>query len=281
MIERRIRSRGYECDGTRTVSLPVFLSYLESLRWEWIQTDELGLVPLLHTGHFFVVQKQIVEIVRRVGMSVDLVLRGSLEHVGRCQARVHHEVVRASDGALVAHAQVTGCWLGPARRLVRLPDSIREACRSDLNGGYLPIDPAHETPLPPLDEEDANEALSFITPPAQRYESLGLGASLPEAPEGPFAEHVLTVKPRDLDIFDHVNASHWLRFADDARILGSRNGDLNPAGGLPTRRVAIHHPREAVAGDELRVRTWPRGDHAFDTLITLNDALVCRATVDV
>jgi hypothetical protein len=84
-------------------------------------------------------------------------------------------------------------------------------------------------------------------------------------PESWLFEHRLTVAPRDLDVFGHVNAATWLHFAHDAR------HDADRAGALPTDvegprwtvRVGLFHAREAVAGETLHVRVWQPAPRAL------------------
>ena len=275
MIERTFRTRGYECDATRTVPLPVVFSYLEHVRWEWIQLPELGLAPLLHQGYFFVVQRQTAEIVRRVGMSTDIQVRGAFKRVGRSQAIVRQVVIRKSDGALLVDAQVVGCWLGPNRKLARIPNETREVGGRD-NVDELVCARAHE-----VEPAVGGVEASLIAPPEIVYQPLGLDLPLPKVIPEDAIESRVVVRPSDLDIFDHVNASNWLRLVDDARVLAARSGHLSPLALNPSRRAAIDHPREACLGDELTIHTWPVDATHFAAMITLQGDIVCRASVTV
>jgi acyl-CoA thioesterase FadM len=181
-FEVSFRSRGYEVDRSGAVALPVLLSYLEHTRWEWMHDDSLGLVDLLAEGHFFVVREQALEVLEPIKMRRDLRITGSLSHVGRSQVQVRHIIRDAETREVVAHARVVGLWLNPARRLCRLPDSMRAAV-------------AEGAELPPV----------ILEPPAF------------EPPEDAALGQVL-VRPSDCDRFDHVNAGAWLRLVDDARI---------------------------------------------------------------
>lgn len=252
-----LTTRGYECDRTRTVPIPVFMSYLEHLRWEVIRRPELGLEPLLDQGCFFVVGRQAVELLVRVGLGVELRLTTRIEKVGRATAEVTHAVHRVADDVLVAHARVMGMWLGPDRRLARLPDSLREVWRqhdalprSELSPPALTGGPASYTP-------------SIVSPPQVVHAMCGLDGLAPPTdgpPPGAWA-YEMTVRPSDIDIFDHVNAASYLRFCDDARLAAAEAGALRPAAGErgqhPAVRVAIAYHREAVRGDALTIATWP------------------------
>lgn len=245
--------------------LPVFLSYLEHVRWEWIQDPKLGLLPLLHQGHFFVVQRQTVEVVQTVGLSVDVVARGVLDHVGRCQARVRHTVRRADDGALLAQAVVWGLWLGPDRRLSRLPDAMRQ---------YWRAEPAVDIDIGELPPMQGGESTSLIQPPKTVYAPLGLEVELPEgAPPDQAVRHVVTVRPSDTDVFEHVNASVWMSMVEDARHQTTAHCG-------PARRVSIDYPQEAIIGEQLTVHGWLE-ETTFHAQIRRDDQLVCRARVDL
>jgi acyl-CoA thioesterase FadM len=252
-----LRTRGYECDRTRTVPIPVFMSYLEHLRWEVIRRPELGLEPLLDQGCFFVVGRQAVELLVRVGLGVELRLTTRIEKVGRATAEVTHAVHRVVDDVLVAHARVMGMWLGPDRRLARLPDSLREVWRQH---DALPR-PALSPPTPAAGASAYTP--SIVSPPEVVHTMCGLDGLAPPPdgpPEGAWA-YQMTVRPSDIDIFDHVNAASYLRFCDDARLAAADAGALGPAEGQrargPAVRVAIAYHREAVRGDALTIATWP------------------------
>ena len=98
-FELPLVTRGYECDNTRTIPIPVLFSYLEQCRWDWIAHPAFGLVELIHAGHFFVVHEQTLALRRRVGMGVAVRVRGVLERAARCVVQVRQDVVRESDGA--------------------------------------------------------------------------------------------------------------------------------------------------------------------------------------
>lgn len=120
-FEEPLVTRGTEIDETATISTYTFLRYFEHKRWLIMQDPALGLLEHLHNSHFFVVRTQVLEMRRRVGMGVPLLMRTHFEHCGRSTARVLHEAVRSDDGAIVARARVTGVWLGGDRRMAKIP----------------------------------------------------------------------------------------------------------------------------------------------------------------
>ncbi|MFO0750122.1 MAG: hypothetical protein U1F43_31290 [Myxococcota bacterium] len=287
-FEHHLTTRGTEIDQTATVGLPSFVRYFEHLRWLTMEDPRLGLVDLIHAGHFFVVRTQVVELLRRVGQSVPLRMTTRFESIGRSTAAVLHECTRTTDGALVARARVTGVWLGPTRKMVRLPDAFREFADGQL--AALPLEPHppeldDHAPLPDpqVVARPDTHATSFTAPHETVFAPLGVRTG-PPAPNDPVIverrfEHVhrLIVPPRDLDVFSHVNAATWLLYCEDARHLGAMAGDLGPTAGgaAPGAPVRCQHPRgwgvragwfyqrEAVLGDALDVGVWSIGPRAL------------------
>jgi len=277
--EHTLRTRGYETDRTATVQIPVYLSHLEHVRWEWLLDEGSGFIPYLNEGHFFVVLRQVFSLRRRIGMGVDCEIVGQIENVGRSTVNLMHRIRRISDGALVGHARVTGAWLGPNRRLARVPDHVRESL-------------ATSSPLPPLEKSTTvgrREAIlsgySTIAPPEQVLPLMDVEVTPPQgdAPENAY-RHRLCVRPSQIDIFNHVNAATWLRFMEDARILGAQEGRLPESAASPSLRVALAYEREAIVGDEIDVRVWqlPEDPLAYGVVITRGEeASLCRGRIDV
>ncbi len=237
-FEIALRTRGYETDASTTIPIAVIFNYLEHLRWEWMHYEPLGLRSSLDAGHFFVVRDQAVEVLSAVGMRTDLRARGIVETVGRSLVHVRHELLHP-NGDPVAVARVSGLWLSPERRLVRVPDKLREYATSQVDA--LAAAPAPPTIAPP--EGDA---------PAHAH------------------CHTITVRPSDLDRFDHVNAATYLRFFEDAALAASSEPRPRPM------RAAIRYEREALAGDALRAKTW-RHEDGYAFLLCRGDDVLCRA----
>lgn len=280
IYEERIVTRGYEADNRRTVPLTQYLSYLEHLRWEWLRDERLGLEPLIHDGHFFVVREQVLELVRRVKMKTPLILQGWLEHVGRGVVKVRHQALRERDGALVVDARVEGVWLGPTRRPARLPDAVRAMVAEGAPArGALRLEEAQ------ADDHQSAET-SFFEPPQPVFEPRGLDVHAPPKAEAPPAgawKRELVVLPTEMDIFDHVNAVTYLRYFEDTRVLGELAGALPEGSGGVARRVAIAYHREALMGDRLVVGAWPSGEGSLSFVLWRQDepAPLCTARIDV
>ena len=257
-FEEGLVTRGTELDPTGTVGMPVFLRYFEHVRWLLMREEVLGLAALVHAGHFFVVRSQTAELRRRIGQGVPLRFQTRLVAVGRSTAEVLHVARKADDGAIVARARVLGVWLGPERRMVRLPDRFREHA--------WPLD-ASETPelasgsAAPAHVEAVRGGLpgSFTEPPEVVLAPLSIAVDPPALPaHTPLFEHRIVVPPRDLDLFSHVNAATWLTYADDARLLATARGLLpHDLGTGYVARTALHYGREAIVYDALRVALGP------------------------
>lgn len=244
-------TRGTEIDTTATVGLPVFLRYFEQLRWRFMSHPDLGLEALIHDGHFFVVRSQTVEVRQRVGQEVRLALRTRLERVGRSTAEVIHEA-HDEAGGLVARARVQGVWLGPDRRMARLPDPLRQIVTHGAPGDDA--GPAADRPAAIASIAGARHR-SFIDPPRVVFEPLSIAVDAPNVdPERVLFTHDVVVPPRDLDVFSHVNAATWLAYADDARAFAADAGAIEPAVARGYNvRTALFYAREASVHERLRV----------------------------
>jgi len=273
--ERHLVTRGTEIDATATVPLPIFVRYFEHLRWLDIQDPRLGLVDLLHESHFFVVRMQVVELRRRVGQGVPLRLATRFLQVGRSTATVRHTAHRETDGALVAHARVMGAWLGPSRRLARLPEAFRAFAQADLEALARGVDDdGHAPHVARVVVPEGGSARSFLAPPEHVFSRLGLDDEPPLIVDRQVTErrfdhaHHLVVPPRDLDVFSHVNAATFLGYCDDARHAARARGvyrdDVRGDGWVV--RAGLFYHREATAGDALEVGLWGLGEGAPDAL---------------
>ncbi len=273
--------RGYDSDVTGTIPLPLVFRYFEHARWQCISDARLGLIDLIHDGHFFVVHKQTVEVLRRIGPWSDLTLFTHFLSAGRSSAAVGHELVRKRDGALIARARVQGAWLGPNRRLARLPQVFRDfaAAQIDELRGGKHIHTHDPTPPP------TGHARSFFAPPEVVHPGLGIDADAPSLEPLPAVfTHEVVVPERDLDMFSHVNAATWVRYINDARRAAARADKLphaQGAGGFNVR-TAIHYRHEAVAGDRLQIALAPLPSGALGAWITRDASpeVLCCAAVD-
>ncbi|MCO4745831.1 MAG: acyl-[acyl-carrier-protein] thioesterase [Proteobacteria bacterium] len=225
----KLSSRGYECDTSGTVSIAHILSYCEHQRWETMREPELGLVEAVHDGHFFVVLEQHIERLCSFGMSVPLRIEMVLDQVGRSSVWVRHALVRESDNRLLAIAKVRGAWLGPNRRLARIPGRLRDVAQ--LQAGV----PFHEHAG---EHGTGGTEGSWFDPPTKSREAQGMLAP-PAVADGPIVEQ-RTVRHRDTDVFGHLNAATWLRFFEDAATPEHHSW-----------RASLKYIREALPGDHL------------------------------
>lgn len=275
-----IVTRGYEADATRRVPLPMFFHYLEHQRWRAICDPEVGLADHVDRGHFFVLHRQRMELLRGVGQDVPLRIYMWAEKVGRSTIDVRHEVRRRTDGVTVARAHVVGLWLGPTRRLTRIPDALRAYIEA-LEPPPAQEDALIEQPHVPVDHERLES--SYIRPPERAYPPSELTSLVvPEEDDAPADAHcfTLTVRWSELDIFDHVNAATYLRFCDDARAAYDREHD-SPAGHLrrPQVGAALHYDRETLEGERIEVLSWKTAPDRLGFVLRSADDQSLRARV--
>ena len=260
--------RGYEVDASRTMPLPVSLSFLEQLRWEWMSDPEWGLDEGIHNGFFFVVRRQILEMVEHPRYSERLLVEGRLERVGRSEVLVQHQL--SVDGRMMGHARVQGVWLGPNRRLARIPDVPRALGRRQAEEI-----PAWVAPVGHAENAVLGDSPSFLDAP--RYVYRGRGLDLEEQDFEVRHRCTVVVRPSDCDVFQHVNASQYLRYCEDARIAAGGPAHAN--------RVLLDYANEALAGDTLLLETGYDGPDAasggvWRTRILRGATLLCSVVTD-
>lgn len=235
------RTRGYEAGPSRAIELAQHMRYFGALRWEVMLADRFHLRPELERGAFFVIHEQRVELVRDVGVGVDLRVELWWAFVGRSSVRIVQRAL--ARGEVVAQGRVTCAWLGPQRRLARLPEAFREEAARVRGGGREVVLRA------PSESEGAAEG--WVDPPARCHGGTGLEAIAPPGAEEAAAlrrkaERVsLVVRPSDVDIFGHVNATHYVPLFDDARRALGGTGRVV--------RAALAYAKETLAGERVDI----------------------------
>jgi acyl-CoA thioesterase FadM len=277
LFSRTITTRGYEPDRHATVPIQRYLNYLEWLRWEFIQDPETGLVEGLAGGHFPVVRSQRFELVQRVGMGRELVLWARVTKVGRSTVTLEHHVVAADDGSLVAHALVEGLWLGPSRRLVRIPDAFRSLAAEHANQGS----PPHEVLSPRSLTGDG--PLIHTNPQPHVFERRGIDLDLEKGSDEVFRMERV-VRPSDIDIFSHVNAATYVDIFEDVLYEAYKAQTvLSAVENRPqaSNRLVIQYDREALLDEVLAIDCWPvgNGGYAFELCRASDREVLCRATL--
>ena len=244
--------RGYECARGAIVGLPQILSLCEHCRWEWILDPDFGLVELLHEGHFFVVHRATLGLVRTFGIGTKLTIRAALRKVGRVQCTVEQDLVR-EDGVLLARAFIDAVWIGPSGRMARVPEHLRGATTD------VPLSSLTDVPLDPGREG------SFLSPPERGFVPALDDTMFRDVPDDA-STSVITVRASDCDVHDHVNNANYLRLLEDAL-------------GRPAREARIEYRGQAVAGDELTVRQWTLDDGRIGYVLVGSEAVVARAVL--
>ena len=255
-----VRTRGYEADPSRAIPLAQFMAYFGMLRWEVLLAPRFGLVDYLRNGHFFVIREQQIELLRRIGIGVDLDIHLWWEFVGRSSVRIQQQAVRRSDSAVVAQGRVTCAWLNPERRLGRIPEPHKSAARAVSGAGRKLVTRLRPHANDTLGTHLGGTNLSYFDPDPVMHPPGGLELPLLDrAPPQSWATG-LRIRPSDVDIFGHVNATHYVNLLDDVRQQARREGaygdDAQWSAGRSTR-VAIRYDREVVANTVVTVATWP------------------------
>lgn len=124
--ETVVEVRSPELDSFGHVNHAVFLNYLEHGRFlaleeagfEWSSLDELG-------HQIFVVRLEI-DYLAEATRGHRLVVRTWAEGLRRTMMIFGQEIVRADDpDTVVVRARVTGVWIGPNGRPMRVPEHVR------------------------------------------------------------------------------------------------------------------------------------------------------------
>ena len=277
LFSRSVETRGYEPDRFATVPVQRFLNYLEWLRWEFIQDPDTGLVEGLREGHFPVVRSQRFELIQRIGMGRKLRLWARVTKVGRSTVTLEHHVVSEDDNTLVAHAVIEGLWLGPSRRLARIPDVFRSVAAhhtEQANPSFIVPEPkqvGHDGPL------------IHTAPPPCIFERKGVDILLEPSTDSAFRCE-RRVRPSDIDIFSHVNAATYVDMFEDALYEAFKSShamfdDCSRPG--PINRLAIHYDRESVLDEQLSIYAWRTNDKGFGLELrrTKDEAVLCRAVL--
>ena len=275
LFSRTITTRGYEPDRYATVPVQRYLNYLEWLRWEFIQEPSTGLLEGLQSGHFPVVRSQRFELVQRVGMGRDLKLWAKVTKVGRSTVTLEHHVIASDDGTLVAHAIVEGLWLGPSRRLVRIPDAFRRLAEQHTS---LDV-PGFSVPEPNRPMDDG--VLIHTRPKPCIFKREGLALNLGKVPTTTFRNERI-IRPSDIDIFSHVNAATYVDMFEDTLYEAFRTRspieDWHHRPG-PVNRLMIQYDRESLLDERVMILCWKDGDDGFSFELrrASDDVVLCRA----
>jgi acyl-CoA thioesterase FadM len=240
----RITSRGYELAASGTLSIATYLRYFEHMRWHTISTSEK--LPLRRFWMLGVVRAQTVEVYKSVGFDVELELTMWLARVGRSSMDFSHDMVRVSDGALVARSTATIVALDSTRK----PAAIGEGARE-----YL------------VTKEVISPERLEGAPPADAW------------------ERTVDLRPSDHDLQQHVNHARYAELVDDTRLLCARvsgygSGDWDGR----VRRFSIAYEQEARLGDTVVARTWRTRarDRCLDFLLTKSSTVVVtRARIEL
>jgi YbgC/YbaW family acyl-CoA thioester hydrolase len=132
VAEIEIAVRSSELDSFGHVNHAVFLNYLEQARFlalqeagfDWSSLDEKG-------WRIFVVRIE-VDYVAEARRGQRLLVRTWADSFRRTMMVFGQEIVRADDPeTVVTRARVTGVWIDPQGRPMRVPEHVREGLSGD------------------------------------------------------------------------------------------------------------------------------------------------------
>ena len=114
----------------------------------------------------------------------------------------------------------------------------------------------------------------LLSPPA-------LDALKPPAPEVPADAHryELTIRPSDLDIFNHVNAATYLELCDNARLSATADGV--GAWDAPLDGAAIHYHQETLVHDRVTLHTREVAPRRLTCVLAVGGEVRCTAMLSL
>lgn len=216
-IERiRLVTRGYEVSSNGRIGPSQLLRYVEHVRWRTIAHSEK--LPARDFMRIGVIRAQKLELLDHLSFDQEIEISMWLSRIGKTSLDFSHDVVRTSDGALMAQSTATVVTLDAERR-------------------RAPISP------------DAHRYL--LSRPSAAIERLD-----GELPQGAWQDPVV-VRPSDEDMQGHVNHARYADFVEDARVLCARAGGYG-AGTFdgPARSLTLSYDEEVRVGDPVRVVTY-------------------------
>lgn len=238
----RILTRGYELASNGTLPVAAYLRYLEHLRWRTISRSEV--IPLRLFWTMGVVRAQVLELHQQISFDVELELSMWVSRVGRTSIELSHDVVRMSDGELVARSTATIVTLDGERR----PAPVKDGARA-----YL------------VDRPCAVAERLDGTPP-----------------EGAWQRPV-DIRPSDQDLQQHVNQARYADFVEDARLYCARAGAYGSGDWEgPVKRFVIAYEAESRVGDAASIVSWPSASRTADFVLRKGSGQIStRARVEL
>jgi acyl-CoA thioesterase FadM len=215
-IERlRVVTRGYEVSARGYIGAAQLLRYFEHIRWRTIAHSTA--LPAREFMRTPVIRAQRIEVFEETGFDVEIELSMWLGRVGKTSLDFSHQMMRVSDGVVLARSTATVVTLDSDRR----PASVDPA--------------AHDY------------VLSRDAPRMERLDG--------DVPEGAW-EQSIVVRPSDEDLQGHVNHARYADYVEDTRLMCARDGGYGPGSfDGPARSLTLSYEGEARTGDPLRART--------------------------
>jgi acyl-CoA thioesterase FadM len=244
ILKLHLTTRGYELGAHGMLPVSAYLRYLEHQRWQTFTKE--GELPVRRFWGVGVVRAQQLEILHPTSFHEDLELTLWVSRVGRTSLDFSHDIIRLSDGAVVARSTATVVALDQQRQ----PKEI---------------DP---------------EAHAYVV------ERPGATLERPTGqPPSTAWEQRVVIRPSDHDLQQHVNHARYADLIDDLRLLAASAGALGvPDGAGALRSMYLQYDREARASDDVLGRIWriPGTERALEAeLRKASGEVITRARVEL
>jgi thioesterase-3 len=123
----RIKVRGYHLDGYGHVNNARYLEFLEEARWALVE-ERAALADLVAQGMGFMIVRVDISFRRPAGFGEVIEVRTAPRRMGRRSATLAQNIVRASDGEIIAQADVTFVTFDlESGRPLEIDERLREA----------------------------------------------------------------------------------------------------------------------------------------------------------
>jgi YbgC/YbaW family acyl-CoA thioester hydrolase len=127
IVEAYLSVRTYECDSYGHVNNAVYLNYLEYGRMAVLEKNGFSLAKLKQMGAIIVVRRIEIDYKAPAYEGDELVIRTCLKDHNKMKGVFFQEILKQSDEALVARADVTWVFTDLQGKLIPVPQFFRDA----------------------------------------------------------------------------------------------------------------------------------------------------------
>ncbi|MEZ4325607.1 MAG: hypothetical protein R3B40_10345 [Polyangiales bacterium] len=241
LFRSRLTSRWHEIDGSRVARPRVLMDFMEHARAQIPTHDAVH-----HALNHGLARAIRIELHAPLLEPADIDVAVWLSRCGTSSYAIEHELTRATDGALLARAQLVFVRVGADRR----PAPVDPAVTARVHG--------HPQPL-------------------------RLGRDLPVPAGAPRYTRAFQVLPSDENRGRHAGHTQVVDYLDDTRRLALLTGALPGAAGehfQGATQVAVDYEGELHVGDWVEARVWSTSNRAPGALVALtrrdDDSVVAR-----